>query len=149
MHPRYHSWGRYPQFDQSAVRLRWRSLPLPIPADAQVSYLPFGNGRSYGDSCLNAGGLLLDARGLDRFIAFDPLEGILRCESGVLLAEILALTVPRGWFPPVVTAKTITAQAPSDVMSVAWSCCAPTASGWCVHRLKMRNGSRPRSEGWG
>ena len=102
MHPRYHSWGRYPQFDQSALRLRWRSLPLPIQADAQVTYLPFGNGRSYGDSCLNAGGLLLDARGLDRFIAFDPIEGILRCESGALLAEILALTVPRGWFPPVV-----------------------------------------------
>jgi FAD/FMN-containing dehydrogenase len=102
MHPRYHSWGRYPQFEQSAVRLRWRSLPLPIPADAQMSYLPFGNGRSYGDSCLNAGGVLLDARGLDRIIAFDPLGGTLRCESGVLLAEILALTVPRGWFPPVV-----------------------------------------------
>ena len=102
MHPRYHSWGRYPQFEQSAVRLHWRTLPLPIPADSQATYLPFGKGRSYGDSCLNATGLLLDARGLDRFIAFDPLEGILRCESGVLLSEILALTVPRGWFPPVV-----------------------------------------------
>lgn len=102
MDPRYHSWGRYPQFDQSAVRLRWRSLPLPPPPDAQTTCLPFGNGRSYGDSCLNAGGLLLDARGLDRFIAFDPLEGILRCESGVLLSEVLALTVPRGWFAPVV-----------------------------------------------
>ncbi len=102
MHPRYHSWGRYPQFEQSAVRLHWRTLPLPIPADSQATYLPFGKGRSYGDSCLNATGLLLDTRGLDRFIAFDPLEGILRCESGVLLSEILALTVPRGWFPPVV-----------------------------------------------
>lgn len=102
MHPRYHSWGRFPQFDQSAVRLRWRSLPLPIGAEAQETYLPFGNGRSYGDSCLNEGGLLLDARGLDRFMAFDHRAGILRCESGALLAEILALIVPRGWFLPVV-----------------------------------------------
>jgi len=102
MHPRYHSWGRYPQFDQSAVRLRWRSLPLPIPEEIRTSYLPFGNGRSYGDSCLNPGGLLLDSRGLDRFIAFDPVEGILKCEGGVLLAEIMALTGSRGWFPPVV-----------------------------------------------
>ncbi|MGE5258709.1 MAG: FAD-binding oxidoreductase [Hyphomicrobiales bacterium] len=102
MHNRYHSWGRYPQFDQSGIRLHWRSQPLPIQEQASISYLPFGNGRSYGDSCLNEGGLLLDARGLDRFIAFDSDKGFLRCESGVLLADILAFSVPRGWFLPVV-----------------------------------------------
>jgi FAD/FMN-containing dehydrogenase len=64
--------------------------------------LPFGNGRSYGDSNLNPGGALLRARSLDHFIAFDPSTGILRCEGGVLLAEILRLVVPQGWFLPVV-----------------------------------------------
>ena len=102
MDRRYHSWGRYPQTAQSAVVVHWRTLPLPIPRDSQRTFLPFGNGRSYGDVCLNSGGVLLDARGLDRFISFDSAEGVLRCESGVLLSEILALTVPRGWFPPVV-----------------------------------------------
>jgi FAD/FMN-containing dehydrogenase len=102
MHNRYRSWGRYPQFEQSAIRLRWRSQPLPIPAEASGTYLPFGNGRSYGDSCLDEGGLLLDARGLDRFIGFDPNKGILKCESGVLLDEILSFSVPQGWFLPVV-----------------------------------------------
>lgn len=102
MNRRYHSWGRYPKSEQSAVVLHWRTLPLPISADSERTFLPFGNGRSYGDVCLTSGGLLLDARGLDRFISFDSAEGILRCESGVLLSEILALTVPRGWFPPVV-----------------------------------------------
>jgi len=63
--------------------------------------LPFGNGRSYGDSCLNNGGTLLDARHLDRFVDFDPQSGLLRCEAGVLLSEVLALSVPRGWFLPV------------------------------------------------
>jgi FAD/FMN-containing dehydrogenase len=102
MHRYYHSWGRYPRFDQSAVMLRWQTLPLPIPADSVKSYLPFGNGRSYGDVCLNRDGFLLDARGLNHFMAFDTAKGILRCESGVLLSEILALTLPRGWFPTVV-----------------------------------------------
>ncbi|MCB2149015.1 MAG: FAD-binding oxidoreductase [Deltaproteobacteria bacterium] len=102
MNTRYHSWGRFPRIDQSALRLAWRSQPLPIPSDAQTTYLPFGNGRSYGDVCLNAGGWLLDTRGLDRFMAFDPVDGVLRCEGGVLLDEILSLSVPRGWFPPVV-----------------------------------------------
>lgn len=63
--------------------------------------LPFGNGRSYGDSCLNDRGTLIDARGLDRFIAFDARSGILRCEAGVLLSEILEVALPLGWFVPV------------------------------------------------
>jgi FAD/FMN-containing dehydrogenase len=63
--------------------------------------LPYGYGRSYGDSCLNDGGVILDMRGLDRFIAFDPASGVLRCEAGVLLSEILELIVPQGWFLPV------------------------------------------------
>ena len=41
-------------------------------------------------------------RRLDRLIAFDAEAGLLRCEAGVTLAEILALIVPRGWFLPVV-----------------------------------------------
>ena len=63
--------------------------------------LAYGNGRSYGDVCLNDGGTLLHTRGLDRYIAFDPASGILRCEAGVLFADILDFAVPRGWFLPV------------------------------------------------
>jgi len=63
--------------------------------------LPIGMGRSYGDSCLLDGGTLLAARGMDRFLAFDPATGLLRAEAGVTLAEILEFAVPRGWFLPV------------------------------------------------
>jgi FAD/FMN-containing dehydrogenase len=64
--------------------------------------LAYGMGRSYGDSCLNEGGILLDTTGLDRFIQFDPFEGIIECEAGVSLARILEIVVPHGWFLPVV-----------------------------------------------
>jgi len=97
---RYRSWGRYPNADHEVHRLRERIDDVAsLPKGKQ--WLPFGNGRSYGDSCLNDGGLLLDTRGLDRFIAFDHEAGILRCEAGVLLSEILDLIVPQGWFLPV------------------------------------------------
>ncbi|WP_213947866.1 FAD-binding oxidoreductase [Luteibacter sp. dw_328] len=92
------SWGRYPRTTARVVRVTDRHQPLP-PGDA--SYLPYGNGRSYGDSCLNDGGVLLHTRGLDRFIAFDPATGELTCEAGTLLADILDLAVPQGWFLPV------------------------------------------------
>ena len=78
--------------------LHWRDAPLPA---TEGSMLAYGNGRSYGDVCLNDGGTLLHTRGLDRYIAFDPVSGILRCEAGVLFAEILDFAVPRGWFLPV------------------------------------------------
>ncbi len=63
--------------------------------------LAVGLGRSYGDSCLLDGGILLRTRGLDRLIDFDQHTGLLRCEAGVSLAEILDFAVPRGWFLPV------------------------------------------------
>ncbi len=100
MKRQYQSWGHYPPVRQEALALVSRDNPLPLPADEAKRVLPYGNGRSYGDSCLNDAGTLLDARGLDRFIAFDPATGVLRCEAGVLLAEILDLVVPQGWFIP-------------------------------------------------
>lgn len=72
----------------------------PLPS-SNYSLLPYGNGRSYGDSCLNEGGAVLDMRGLNRILHFDRSTGFLRCEAGVLLADILSLVVPMGWFLPV------------------------------------------------
>src|SRR4029077_9087297 len=54
--------------------------------------------RSYGDVCLLEGGTLLGSAGLSRLLGFDPSTGVLRCEAGVSLAEILDFAVPRGWF---------------------------------------------------
>lgn len=97
----YESWGRFPRVEQNAIPLHWRDeAELPALADA-APLLPHGLGRSYGDSCLNEGGTLLVTRGLSRFLAFDPDTGLLRCEAGVSLAEILELAVPRGFFLPV------------------------------------------------
>ena len=95
----YASWGRYPKATPAAVyRAHWTDEDLP---SGSHSLLPYGNGRSYGDSCLNDGGALLDMRGLDRVLNFDRSMGTLRCEAGVLLADILSLVVPMGWFLPV------------------------------------------------
>lgn len=95
----YSSWGRYPPSNPAAVFLRhWQDELLP---GGDTALLPYGNGRSYGDSCLNNGEALLDMRGLNRILSFDRCTGILRCEAGVLLADILRLVVPMGWFLPV------------------------------------------------
>ncbi|MGH8321942.1 MAG: FAD-binding oxidoreductase [Gammaproteobacteria bacterium] len=92
------SWGRFPRTSQRVLSIQYRDQPIP---QVEGYLLPYGNGRSYGDCCLNDGGTLLHTRKLDRFIAFDTDRGTLCCESGVLLSEILALCVPHGWFLPV------------------------------------------------
>ncbi len=95
------SWGRYPKVQHSQVQsIYWRS-ELPDLSRFEQPVLPYAYGRSYGDSCLNEGGISLDISHLRRFISFDEKTGLLRCEAGVSLAEILEVMVPRGWFLPV------------------------------------------------
>jgi FAD/FMN-containing dehydrogenase len=92
------SWGNLLYAPPSRRRrLSDRAAPLP-PAD---SMLAWGNGRSYGDVCINSGGELLQTRGLDRYLAFDETTGVLRAEAGVLLDDIIRTFLPRGWFLPV------------------------------------------------
>lgn len=91
-------WGRFPVLDcmvseaATADEAAWHpSIPGSIAR---------GNGRSYGDSSLSPS-CTLDVRRLDRLLAFDNGVGRLTCEAGTLLSDIVALFVPRGWFPPV------------------------------------------------
>src|SRR6266699_275664 len=95
------SWGRYPDVKPNrVVPVFWRS-EIPDLASFDRPVLPYAYGRSYGDSCLNEDGIVIDTKHLNRFIAFDEDQGLLRCEAGISLAEILEVIVPRGWFIPV------------------------------------------------
>ena len=55
-----------------------------------------GNGRCYGDASL--GENIFSTKRLNKFISFDRLNGIIECESGVLLSEVLEVTVRQGYF---------------------------------------------------
>jgi FAD/FMN-containing dehydrogenase len=66
------------------------------------TFLAYGNGRSYGDSCLNAPGRLIDMRGMNRILGFDPHTGIIEAEAGTLLSDIIAYAAPHRYFPQVV-----------------------------------------------
>lgn len=98
------SWGRYPPFPQEATPCHWRADIAPAMAklaEQHGTFLPFGNGRSYGDSCLASSGHVLHMRPLNRFISADWETGLICAEAGVTLEEVLALAIPRGWFLPV------------------------------------------------
>ena len=99
-----HSWGRYPDHPQTAKPCHWRGdirKALTDMATQIGTTLPFGNGRSYGDSCLAASDQVLYMRPLDRFISADWESGLIRAEAGLTLDEVLAICIPKGWFLPV------------------------------------------------
>lgn len=95
-------WGRYASALCYLFRPeRVREVAEVLQHGGMSSYLPRGLGRAYGDAALNSEqGVLLMER-LDRYLAFDTETGLLRCEGGVALADIIATFLPRGWFLPV------------------------------------------------
>ncbi len=97
------SWGRYPKVAHRYVhKPAWNDQVADIlKSAAPGSLLPYGLGRSYGDSCLNADRELIDCRRLNRILGFDESTGIMRCEGGVSLTDIIAVFLPKGWFLPV------------------------------------------------
>ncbi len=95
------SWGRVHRRPQHVAAPKFRDqLDDLIGGGGWRSRLATGLRRSYGDSCLNSDGAMLDMNGLDRFISFDAASGVLRAEAGISLSQILAFAVPRGFFLP-------------------------------------------------
>lgn len=91
-------WGRFPQLPCA--------VHTPRTQDALVGLLQQGpligrgNGRGYGDCALNQTSTV-DMRRFNRMLAFDPAKGQLIAEAGVLLSDVIATFLPRGWFPTV------------------------------------------------
>jgi len=91
-------WGRHPV--RPGRLLRRARLEIPPGTSA---LLPRGLGRAYGDAAVPASieQLVLETTQADRILDFDARTGVLTCEAGLSLAELLRVLVPRGWFPPV------------------------------------------------
>ncbi|RWK19217.1 MAG: FAD-binding oxidoreductase [Mesorhizobium sp.] len=84
-----------------------------IPADDAIallksgaakpdSFIGYGNGRSYGDSCQNDAGAVVDMRPLNHIRSFNAETGVVEADAGVLLCNIIAHAAPYGFFPAVV-----------------------------------------------
>lgn len=89
------SWGMYPRIKNTVLRFDTDESLQGI-VSAHHDLIPYGNGRSYGDSALNT--YIINVRPHNYFIDFDEKSGLLHVQAGVLLSEILESFVPRGWF---------------------------------------------------
>ncbi|MDK7374447.1 MULTISPECIES: FAD-binding oxidoreductase [Weeksella] len=89
------NWGNYPEI------IAKEYTPQTIEEIQEVlaqepTIIARGNGRCYGDASLQD--TLLSTKRLNYFIDFDRDNGIIECESGVLLSEIIEVIIPEGFF---------------------------------------------------
>lgn len=90
-----YSWGLYPKIKIKSYSFDTKTtLKNIIKKDKQ--FIPYGNGRSYGDSSL--GKNQINCKPYNYFLEFNEEKGLLHIQSGVLLSEILEVCVPKGWF---------------------------------------------------
>ena len=91
-------WGGCPRIKASLYEIHSKS-EISLVLEENQSLTPRGMGRSYGDSSL--GTKVLVTPKMNRLLSFDGESGILECEAGVCLEELIRVFVPKGWFLPV------------------------------------------------
>ncbi len=90
-------WGQFPKIETKEVIPNSEEELLTI-IKKNESFIARGNGRSYGDSSINAT-LTINMTRMNKFLDWDQENGELIAESGVLIADIIEHFLPKGWFP--------------------------------------------------
>lgn len=89
------SWGMYPKIKNTVFKFDKEETLKQIINDND-GLIPYGNGRSYGDSALSNN--IINVKPKNYFIEFNEESGLLHVQAGVLLSDILESFIPRGWF---------------------------------------------------
>ena len=90
------NWNNYPVVEASEISFDYEK---EIASKLSHTSIPHGNGRCYGDASLSSE--VVNTLRYDKILAFDEVNGIITCQSGLLLSDLLQIAVPRGWFLPV------------------------------------------------
>ncbi len=90
------SWGNLP-FNKDIEILEYDENFF---SSNEKNILTYGNGKSYGDVCLNT--TLLSLEKQNKLIEIDEVNNLLTCSSNLTVKEVLNEIVPRGYFLPVV-----------------------------------------------
>lgn len=91
------NWNNYPVVEADEISFDYdRELANKLNGSATI---PHGNGRCYGDASLSTS--VINTLRFDKILSFDIQQGIITCQSGILLSDLLQVIVPQGWFLPV------------------------------------------------
>ena len=93
-------WGR---IAPSVAEVGSPSDPAAVASDLRApgAKIARGLGRSYNNAAQCADGLVLRTDRLNRIIELDAATGLVTCEAGVSLEQLMVAGLPSGWFVPV------------------------------------------------
>jgi decaprenylphospho-beta-D-ribofuranose 2-oxidase len=92
------NWGNYPTIETNQLHPNSEKEIIAYLKN-EFTVIARGNERCYGDANFNQNTISL--LNLNYLISFDKENGIIECESGVLLSDVLETIVPNGFFLPV------------------------------------------------
>jgi FAD/FMN-containing dehydrogenase len=90
-------WGNYPVAESYTIIPR--NEADCVTAMREEKLVARGLGRSYGDQAINDNKYVAVCTKLNYFISWNEQEGILQCQAGVSLEEIISTFGPKGWLP--------------------------------------------------
>ena len=90
-------WGNYPVAESYTLNPRDTDDAKDDIKRGEV--IARGLGRSYGDQAVNENNFVAICTKLNHFLHWDEQEGILECEAGVSLEEIITYFGKKGWLP--------------------------------------------------
>jgi decaprenylphospho-beta-D-ribofuranose 2-oxidase len=95
-------WGNFRHETCQVYRpMQAGELRRVVASAPEASVISRGLGRAYGDAAVNGDGGVIAHAGLDRLLGFDAATGVLTCEAGASIGDIIDFALPRGWFPAV------------------------------------------------
>ena len=90
-------WGNYPVAESYTLSPRNEQDAKDDVEKGKV--VARGLGRSYGDQAVNDNNYVAICTKLNHFLQWDENTGILECEAGISLEEIISAFGPKGWLP--------------------------------------------------
>ncbi|HXP19951.1 MAG TPA: FAD-binding oxidoreductase [Streptosporangiaceae bacterium] len=95
-------WGRTePTVADVAAPVSPDQVARLVGAAGERGVIARGLGRSYNNAAQNDGGLVISTTAMRDVLSFSPETGVVTCEAGVSLEQLMTGFLPAGWFVPV------------------------------------------------
>ena len=98
MKKRIADWGQYPVIEANEQSFTFNN-ELNDLVKHNDNVIARGSGRCYGDSALATN--TISTLKYDNILFFDTINGVITCQPGITLEQLLQVIVPQGWFLPV------------------------------------------------